>query len=377
MMCIRARRKIIFFAFLFVLALMAGSHVLAASQIPTLQKARQEAKAQAYIFPASHDEILAHAKKEGRLRALSGLDSAVKPLADAFKRKYPFIDSYIEEIEGTDAYQRFMLEMKSGRAKGWDATFIPTDFYPHYTPYMKKFDLLGMAAEGVLGIHPKMVDPLTRNTVSVSTIIQVVAFNKNLLAAEKVPNNWEDFLKPEFKGKKFILDVRPHQMAALVPAWGLERTLEFSRKLAAQQPVWVRGGMRLISAMIAGEYSLFIGPNYSTVRRSQAKDVTGNLAYKIVEPIPTRLVPRADGILSTADHPYAALLWLEYQASPEGQKIIDEHGPYQASVLTSGSTMEKETRGKELSVVDWQHAQRLEEYSAEMVKAYGFPKAEK
>lgn len=103
----------------------------------------------------------------------------------------------------------------------------------------------------------------------------------------------------------------------------------------------------------------------------------GNLAYKIVEPIPTRLVPRADGILSTADHPYAALLWLEYQASPEGQKIIDEHGPYQASILTSGSTMEKETRGKELSVVDWQHAQRLEEYSAEMVKAYGFPKAEK
>lgn len=253
-MCLGARRSIFFLSFLFALALMAVSNVLGASLSPALVKARQEAAARGYVFPSSHDEVLVQARKEGRLRALSGLDSAVKPLADGFKKRYPFIDSYIEEIEGTDAYQRFMLEMKSGRAKGWDATFIPTDFYPHYLPYMKKFDLLGMAAEGVLGIHPKMVDPLTRNTVSVSTIIQVVAFNKNLLAADKVPNNWEDFLKPEFKGKKFILDVRPHQMAALVPAWGLERTLEFSRKLAAQQPVWVRGGMRLISAMIAGEY---------------------------------------------------------------------------------------------------------------------------
>ena len=26
-----------------------------------------------------------------------------------------------------------------------------------------------------------------------------------------------------------------------------------------------------------------------------------------------------------AEHPYAALLWLEFQASPEGQKVLEDH----------------------------------------------------
>lgn len=84
----------------------------------------------------------------------------------------------------------------------------------------------------------------------------------------------------------------------------------------------------------------------------------------------------ADGVLNSAEHPHAALLWLEFLASPEGQKILDEHGPFQASVFTPGSAMEKETRGKKLSGVDWYHLTRMEEYQAKIVEAYGFPKAE-
>ena len=115
----------------------------------------------------------------------------------------------------------------------------------------------------------------------------------------------------------------------------------------------------------------------SMLKRAQEKDKAGVLAYKVVEPVPTRLVPRADGILATADHSHAALLWVEFQASPEAQKIIDDYGPTQASILSPGSFIEREVRGKQLSIVDWSHAQKLDEYSAEMVKAYGFPKSEK
>jgi hypothetical protein len=31
--------------------------------------------------------------------------------------------------------------------------------YPEYLPYLKKFDILAMAEQGVLAIEPKMVDP--------------------------------------------------------------------------------------------------------------------------------------------------------------------------------------------------------------------------
>jgi ABC-type Fe3+ transport system substrate-binding protein len=350
----------------------------AATLNPALTKAKQEAEAKGLSFFTSHDEIVAKAKSEGKLRALFGLDQvALKALTGAFTKKYPFIDAHVEEIEGTDAYQRFLLEMKSGRSTNWDATFIPIDFYKDYLPFQRKFDILAMASQGVLSIDPKMVDPINRNTVSSTSVIQVVAYNKSLLAPDSVPSQWEDLLKPEFKGKKFIADIRPHMVAALVPAWGLEKMLDFSRKLAEQQPVWVRGGTRLLSAMIAGEYSLMIAPNLNSVKRAQERDKAGVLAYKIVEPVPTRLVPRADGVLATAANPHAALLWLEFQGSPEAQKIMDDYGPTTASILTSGSFIEQATRGKQLSVVDWNHAQKLEEYSAEMVKAYGFPKAEK
>src|SRR5262245_7114309 len=344
---------------------------------PPLAKAKQEAEAKGYVFATSHDEIVALAKKEGKLRVLTGLETDnIKPMADAFKKKYPFIEFYIEEISGTESYQRFVLELKTGRPTGWDSDFIGIDFYTDYAPFQKKFDILGMAAHKVLSINPQMVDPFNRNIISPTSIVQAVAFNKKLLPADRVPEKWTDFLKPEFKGRKFIADFRPYAIAALVPAWGLEKTLDFSRKLAAQEPLWVRGATRPMTAVVTGEATLFLGPNSSSVKRAQPKDPTGSLGLKIEEPVPVRLVSRADGVLHDAAHAYAALLWLEFQTSPEGQKIIDEFAPYQASVFTRGSVTEQEVRGKELSAVDWNHFTKTQEYQAKITEALGFPKAE-
>ena len=353
------------------------SGVAAATANPALSKARQEAEAKGYIFVSHHDEIVAMAKKEGKIRVLTGLESDnIKPMADAFKKKYPFLDFYIKEISGTESYQRFILELNAGRETGWDSTFIAIDFYNDYVPFIKKFDVLGMASQGILSINPKMIDPFNRSIMSPTSIVQSVAFNKKLLAPEKVPDKWTDFLKPEFKGKKFLADFRPYAIAALVPAWGLEKTLDFSRKLAAQQPVWVRGATRPMTSMVAGEHALFFGTNSSSVKRAREKDPTGALGLKIAEPVPVRYLSRADGVLQTAEHPYAALLWLEFQASSEGQKIIDQFAPYQASVFTRGSAPEQEIRGKELSAVDWNHFTKMQDYQAKITEALGFPKAE-
>src|SRR5262249_23187216 len=156
-------------------------------------------------------------------------------------------------------------------------------------------------------------------------IISAVAYNRKLISEDKVPAKWEDFLKPEFKGKKFVTDLRPLQIAGLVPAWGLEKTLDFARKLAAQQPVWGKGGARLTLSVATGEYPLYLGPNFSTVKRAMSKDPTGNLNYKIIEPVSTIIAFMPEGILNTADYPHTALLWFEFLASPEGQEIIDKY----------------------------------------------------
>ena len=342
-----------------------------------LAKAKAEAEAKGYIFYTTHDQIVSEAKKEGKLKVLTGLSpESIKAMTSAFKRKYPFIDAIAQEAQGVAEHQRILLELKAGASKEWDAISMANDLYNEYMPYQKKFDILGMAERGVLQIHPKMIDPRNRNVAALTANIQVgVAFNKNLLPSEKTPNTWEDYLRPEFKGKKFLADIRPTEIAALVPAWGLEKTLDYAHKLAAQQPVWVQGGTRGLVSVLAGEYPAFMGTNYKTIRRLQQKDRAGVLQYKFLEPIPVR-PSESVGVIATSGSPFATLLWIEFLASAEGQKIMDELEPFGASIYGPGTIQGQEIVGKKLSLVDWEHYTRLGEYQNKVVAAYGFPKAE-
>lgn len=356
---------------------IAGGITSADAATPALLKAKQDAETRGYIFITSHDEVVRGAQKENKLRALSSLEpAAIRAMTDAFKRKYPFIDVHVEEIAGTEDFQRFILEMKMKRGTNWDAIHLTQHFYSEYLPYLKKFDILGMAEHGVLSIPRQIVDSANRNIVAKVSNIAVIAYNKALISDERIPNSWEGFLKPEFKGKKFVTDIRPLGIAGLVPAWGLEKTLDFARKLAGQEPIWTRGGARVLNSLAAGEHSLFVGVNFGAVKRAETKDPTGRLTYKVIEPVPVRFAS-TDGILAAAEHPNAALLWLEFQTSVEGQKIIDKYWPYGASVFVPGSAQERVVLGKRLSLMNWDLQNNMDAWLEKVVEAYGFPKEEK
>ena len=351
-------------------------HVFAASPGP-LEKAKQGAESKGYVFLTNRDEIVAKAKKEAKLRVLAELEPPnIKASNAAFMKRYPFINIYTEEIQGTEQAQRALLELKSGAGKDWDVLYVPSDFYSEFHPHILKIDLLGMAEQKVIQIPLPMINQKNRNTVALLSRFQVTVYNKNLVSPDRVPKTWEDLLKPEFKGRKFAADIRPTEIASLVPAWGLEKTLDFARKIAAQQPIWVRGGTRTITAIAAGEVSMMIGPNFTAVKRAQGKDPTGVLQYVILEPAPVRLVVE-EGIHAASQRPNAALLWLEWMASPEAQKLADELEPLASSVHVRGGAVEQELRGKKLSVVSWEHHQNIEKWQGQVFEAYGFPKAER
>ena len=176
----------------------------AAESSGALLKAKGEAEAKGFIFESSRDEIVAKAKKEGAVKVLSGLDPSIySSIMEGFKKKYPFLKIEMVEITGPDSAQRFIMELKSGSRNDFDMAHASTEFYPEYIPFAKKFDLLGMAEFGVLRIPPKMIDPKHRALAALGSALSVVAYNKNLMPPDKVPNRWEDFLKPEFKGRKF------------------------------------------------------------------------------------------------------------------------------------------------------------------------------
>ena len=243
-------------------------HGHAATAAPAATKAKQEAEANGYAFELSHDDIVSKAKREGKLRIMTSLESEkLKPVAEAFRKKYPFIDLRAEEIGGTDTYQRMLLEMKAGMARGWDVNFIAGDFYDEYLPHQKRFDILGMAQQRILQIPVGMIDPVNRNIVAYTTNTMIVTYNKNLLAEEKVPSQWEEFLKAEFNGRKFLADIRPQFTSALVPAWGIEKTLAFAKKISAQNPVWVGGHSRAIGSLSIGEHGVYLGANFNWDKR--------------------------------------------------------------------------------------------------------------
>ena len=362
-------------ASLALVTFLGASVAAAASPSPALMEARKAAEAQGYTFIANHDEIVAKAKQEGKLRVLAEMEPpTIKAATKAFKAKFPFIDLYIEEITGTDAARRNILEIKSGMAKGWDILHLSTDFYKEYLPHLWKMDILGMAQHGILQIPAPMIDPKQRSVVGYYSRFQVTAYNKTMVAPDQLPKTWLDMLKPEFKGKKFAADIRPTEIAALVPAFGLEKTIDYARKIAAQDPIWVRGGTRTLTSMAAGEVPMMIGPNYHTTRRAMKKDRRGNLKYVALEPVPVRLSLQ-EAIQVDSKNPHAALLFLEWMATPEAMKLADEHEPFSSSLYVRGGVVEQELRGKKVSVVSWDDHQHMGDWQAKVFEAYGFPKA--
>jgi ABC-type Fe3+ transport system substrate-binding protein len=350
----------------------------AAQASPSFLKAKQAAEAKAYKF-LTRDEIMAGAKKEGQLRVLYGVYPATyKGFADTFAKKYPFIAvQRAEEITGSDASQRFIQELQSGvAAEQWDAIYISGSFYNNYLSQLAKFDFLGMAGEGVLQIPLPMIDPDNRNIVAAGSALDVIAYNPRLLRRETIPKTFEDLLRPELKGKKFVMDIEPAAVAALTPAWGLEKVLAFARKLREQEPIWGRGHSRMLASLAAGEYALHGGTNYNSVMRLKMKSPKAEVDPVLAEPVPARL-HEATGILARAKNPHAALLWIEHLTSPEAQKFLDEVEPYKSSIFAPGSILKKDVEGKKVSVAAWRVFVEREEIEKQIVKAYGFPSPEK
>jgi hypothetical protein len=270
-----------------------GTQAKAAAVNANPLQAKEEADAKGYTFLTDHNEIVAKAQKEGKLHVIANMErSNIKASTAAFKKKYPFIDLYVDETTGTEAAQRILLALKSGVTKEWDVIHILVAFRSEYTPYLWNVDMLGMARHEVLQIPISMIDQKYGNVFAAQSHFQPTAYNVKLVAPTRVPTTWEDLLRPELKGRKFALDIRPKDVAALVPAWGLKKTLDFARKLAAQQPIWVRGS-RALTSMVAGEIPMVVGPNFASVKQLQLKDRTGVLKYVSIEPVPLRFVMRA------------------------------------------------------------------------------------
>src|SRR5512145_345890 len=89
---------------------IGASGVFAGEASPVVSKAKQAAEAKGFVFLTNRDEIVAKAKKEGKLRISVNMEvPTLKAASKAFNQKYPFINLHAQEITGIDMVQRNVL----------------------------------------------------------------------------------------------------------------------------------------------------------------------------------------------------------------------------------------------------------------------------
>jgi hypothetical protein len=177
-------------------------------------------------------------------------------------------------------------------------------------------------------------------------------------------------LKAEFNGRNFS-PTSACNLPGSGAGLGNRKTLAFAEDFRKTR--LGRRILRALASLATGEHGVYLGANLTGTKSFMSKDVAGVLSYKMVEPIPIR-IGDAEAVFQKADSPYAALLWLEFVANPEAQKIIE--AGYKGSVFSPGTTAFQVARTKKISLVDWRHYTKMQEYMRLVVEAYGFPKAE-
>ena len=80
-----------------------------------------------------------------------------------------------------------------------------------------------------------------------------------------------------------------------------------------------------------------------------------------------------EGTPASAPNPYAALLWLEFETSTEGQKILDAYEPHKGSIFVPGTGAEQLIRGKKISLNSFETYAKTAEWYKRIIEAFGFP----
>jgi iron(III) transport system substrate-binding protein len=321
-------------------------------------------------FGQTYNEIVALAKKEGKVRvSTSDPDEKDAPrFFRPFEQKYGITVEYIRSIM-TESRERVLLEIMAGTVE-YDTLHISEELI---TDYKKAGVVAGpFDWQALFGIKPVFIDPEKYIVAAGSSAFGII-YNPDLVPKERVPRSWEDFLDPYWK-RKFVVDVRPMTFFTLYPAWGKKKLLDYCRALVANGPIWKSGQTQVIAQVAAGEYPVFCGTLVSSGLRLLERDPTVRIAISIPKELPAKQYATL-GVLKSAKYPNAALLLAGWLASAEGDKQYDKIIHRGSPLLEDTETgrLVKEAGAKVLYAGwDFTPAQQAE-VTKWIMEAWGFP----
>ncbi len=273
---------------------------------------------------ADWQQTLAAARKEGTL-TLVGPPELGKPMSEGFKRDTG-IEMEFLGLVGAAQVQRMTREYKSDQVT-MDVIFsgaIVMPFQQYMEPWRPKLVLPGVT-------DPKnWVDGKLKFADFADTYVpyfgeQVSGFpyvNSDLVKPGTV-KSWQDFLKPEFKGKIAIYDPRvpgPGTAMSSYIADGLG--MDYFKKLYVdQQPKLSRDGRQLVEWITRGVYPVALGVSTSDAEGFRSAGIQNIGPLTGLTDAPLRLTAAFyPHVPAHAPHPNAAAVFMNWYASKPGQE---------------------------------------------------------
>ena len=285
---------------------LAASAPMSASQLALYQGADRETL------------LIQGAKKEGQI-VFYNSHTWFKAVAQEFEKKYPFIKVAEWRADGADVMKRVIEESQAGRfladvvestAGNIGGLHSHGLLQEHRSPELRFFDddVLKKGKNGVYYWADR------------ETYISL-GFNTNHIPVAEAPKRLNDLLDPKWKGKMSLAGgaTAARWVGAVIETAGRE----FIEKLSSQDVnVHKLSGAALANLVVSGEVPM--SPTIFDSNIFVAKRKGAAVEWRPVDPVVANV--GYSGLVAKAPHPHAALLFLDYIHSKEGQQFIVKGG---------------------------------------------------
>jgi iron(III) transport system substrate-binding protein len=147
----------------------------------------------------------------------------------------------------------------------------------------------------------------------------VQAYNTNEVKKEDLPKNWEDLVNTKWKGKLGIEQEDSDWLAGEAQVLGEQQATKVFRDIVAANGISVRKGHTLLTELVVSGEIPFALTVYN-YKAEQLKNKGAPIDWFSIGPAIAR--PNGIAVAKKAPHPNTAVLFYDFEISPEGQKIL-------------------------------------------------------
>ena len=263
--------------------------------------------------------LLEGAKKEGQVSFYTSNTWVAGPVSQEFEKKYPFIKANVWRSDSKALLKRLSEEVAASK---FLADVVETS--PEYITILMRSNILQEHTSPELTAYDDDAKVKGKRGVYAWNNREIyisLGFNTKLIPPAEAPKSVKDYLDPKWKGKMSIAGTTTgtQWIGALIDMMGRE----FIEKLSAQEiNVQNMSGAALSGLVASGEVPL--SPTIFNSNIFTHKQKGAPVDWRPLDPVIAGV--GISGMVTNSPHPHAALLFLDYLHSKDGQQAAMKGG---------------------------------------------------